>query len=370
MKSGVQLIRAGDGFLLVGYDFPAANAQMPHIYQGTLSLDGVLSDLKDFAIDNSRLPRIMASGAYFAVTRDDKPADQLLTIFVDYLRAEDEYRLVAFTETIAHDGSNPVVIALLPGLRSATQVQVATGTAASGNVGLVAWGVPVAHGPINYVLLSAHAAMGTPGEFFVGEPGSNASDWDCLATFNGTGGLGFSVIQIGANGTSTWHIVELDEEGTAKHTKFDLPTTVAYCRIVGSPASGGRYALAFQSLEGIHMARYQPGGGSLQAALVMPKALSGLPEYDRRPVWAGPAGDDVSVGIYEVGGRPTSVARFDSDGVPQGDPLPFPTLGGVVEQISSWVEPNLVYATYVNSRVNSSSDRFYDRYFLKIIPGS
>jgi len=352
------LIRAGDSFTLAGYDGV-------QVRWGRVSLDGVLTQETSFALPQPAL------GPFFAATMNATPGDQLVALVVN-LNTAGTYDLSAIVQDEgAAVPADPVVLASFPlGVDPAT-VQVVAGAATSGNVGFVAWGFQGTGSPINYLLLGANAATtGTPGQTFGDGITASNPDWECLATTNGTTGLGFSVVTPIPQ-FATWRTAELTESGSLSGVDYDLIGDVDDCQIVGSPTPTGGYDIAFQNAAGIDFSTYYPSNDPNQPGTVntydaLATANFSGPLSVPHPVWVAPAGSDVSIGLARTAGP--EVVRFTYNAVPHGAALALPSANGQTQPVSAWVGPDAVYVTYAdNVTTSGTSTPTVKRYFIKVV---
>ena len=356
--SNASLLRAGDSFTLAGYDGV-------YVRWGRVSLDGVLTQETSFALAQPAL------GPFFAATMNATPGDQLVAIVVN-LNTAGTYDLSAIVQDEgAAVPAAPVVLASFPAGVDLTTVQVAAGAATSGNVGFVAWGFQGTRKPVNYLVLRTNAtAPATPGNAFGDSIPASGPDWDCLATANGTNGLGFSVMTP-VPGFAEWSTAQLDESGNlASAVDFQLIGNVDRCQIVGSPTPTNGYNIAFQNSAGIHFSTYYPSSDPTQAGIVntydaLATANFSDPLSVPHPVWVASAGSDVSIGLARTAGP--EVVRYTYNAIPHGAALTLPSVRGQTEPVSAWVGPNAVYLTYADQvKASGTSGPTFQRYFITV----
>jgi len=147
----VSLIRAGDSFTLAGYEDGL-------VRWGRLSpntLDGQLAYETSFTLPGP----LVGPAPVFAATMKVTPGDQLVAIgLTNSSTVSGGYNLSAIVQTMGDAlPAAPVVLATIEAGIDPNTVQIVAGAATSGNVGFVAWGIPVKGRTVNYFLLTANA---------------------------------------------------------------------------------------------------------------------------------------------------------------------------------------------------------------------
>ena len=347
----VSLIRAGAGFILAGYD-------SGWVRWGHLSLDGqTLTEEAGFPWAP------LVAGPVFGATKKTIAGDQLIAIAVtNSTTTSGGYDVSAIVQTAGAAAAAPVVLDPLPVGTDPTTIQIAAGAATSGNLGFAAWGVRVRGRSPYYLLLSADPQPPfTPVAMFP-DP---VPDWDCLATTNGTTGLGLSVVAADVPPTSDFDTIEIDEAGGTTSMLFQFLVTVANCQVVGSPGPEGTYVMAMQTSDAIDFAMYYPSGeGSVDTRFPVLSASSfGDPLNMPRPAWASPAGGgDISIGLTRTAGP--QVFRYTYSAIPRGSPLTLRSEKGQTGPVASWVGPDAAYVTYTDQ--TKSGIPPVKRYFMRI----
>jgi len=359
----VSLIRAGDSFTLAGYD-------SGWVRWGRLSLDGkTLTEQTGFALDQPLV------GPVFAATTKASPGDQLVAIvLMNSTTPGGGYDLSAIVQTTGPaTATSTRVLANYPAGTIPNSVQITAGAATSGNVGFVAWGVTGMGVSPQYLLLQADAVSTSPAsKMFDDSIAAKTPNWDCLATTNGTTGLGFSVVapDSAEPTTSDFDTVEIDEAtGNATSMLYQFRVTVANCQVVGSPGPAGTYVIALESSNAIDSAMYYPpvtageDGSVTTNAPVLSAASFGDPMSMPHPAWASPAGGgDISFGLAHTAGL--QVFRYTYDAIPHGSPLTLRSEKGQIGPVASWVGSDAVYVTYADQA--KSGTPAVKRYFMRI----
>lgn len=362
----VSLMRAGDAFTLAGYD--SASGQ---VLWGRLSLDGTLAEEAGFVLTQ---PPVV--GPVFGATMKATPGDQLVAIVVtNSATVSGGYDLSAIVQTMGSPtAAAPLVLATLPPGTGPSLVQIAAGAATSGNAGFVAWGTRVRGISPSYLLLPADAVTtATPSLLFPDPNPANVPDWDCLATSNGTTGLGFSVVTPDAPGTSDLVTSEVSETGGSTVMTYQFRVAVANCQVVASPGPAGTVVIALQTSNSIGFAMYYPpppnttdpkaGGSVTTNDPVLSAASFGDPLSMPHPAWASPAaGGDISIGLARTAGP--QVFRYTYNAIPHGSPLTLRSEKGQTGPVASWVGPDAVYVTYTDQAKTSSPS--VKRYFMRL----
>ena len=356
----LSLIRAGDSFILAGYDGG-------WVRWGHLSLDGkTLTEELGFPLANPVL------GPVFGATKKTVAGDQLIAIVVtNSATSSGGYDVSAIVQTAGAPtptAAAPVVLGdSLPVGTDPDTVQIAAGAATSGNVGFAAWGIRVRGISPNYLLLPADAVTTAPPATM--DP---VADWDCLATTNGTSGLGFSVVAPDSKypACSDFDTFEIDEAtGTPTFMLYQFTKAVANCQVVGSPGPKGSYVMALQTSNAIDFAMYSPAldpnqGGTVDTKdPVLSASTFGNPLNMPHPAWASPAaGGDISFGLAHTAG--IQVFRFAYNGIPHGSPLTLRSEKGQTGPVAAWVGPDAAYVTYADQ--TKSGTPAVKRYFMRI----
>jgi len=363
----VSLMRAGDSFTLAGYD--SASGQ---VRWGRLSLDGTLSEEAGFALAQPLV------GPVFAATKKTTPGDQLVAIMLTSSATPGGgYNLSAIVQTVGDTTPAAPVTLVSNAYAAGTDlgaVQIAAGSATTGNVGFVAWGVPGMGISPSYLLLPADAVTAaTPSKIFDDSIPANTPDWDCLATSNGRTGLGFSVVTPDAPGTSDLVTNEVSETGDSIVMTYQFIVVVANCQVVASPGPTGTYVIAMQTSNAIDFAMYYPpppnttdpnaAGSVTTNDPVLSAATFGDPLNMPHPAWASPAGGgDISIGLARAAGP--QVVRYTYNAIPHGSPLTLRSEKGQTGPVASWVGPDAVYVTYTDQAKTSSPS--VKRYFMRL----
>lgn len=356
----VSLIRAGDGFVLAGYDAGV-------VHWGRLSLDGALLGQASFALAQPVV------GPVFAVTRKTSPADQLVALaVVPSTSVTQGYDLVATVHTFgAPTPAAPLVLSApdwFPTGTDPSTIALIAGAAASGNVGYVAWGIRAFNLPIRYLLLPADAlTTATPTTFL------DVPEWDCLAPQSRPTGLSFGAVTPTSVG-SDFQTLDIDETGATSGMTYPLEASVLNCHIVGAPAAGGSYYIALQGLKegtsAVDFATFYPrpdggGGGDVKTRHpVLPAAKYGSPMDLPYPAWVTSAGGDVVIGLVRASGP--EIVRFTYYNVPHGSTLTLRSANGRSGPVAAWVGDDAVYVTYADE-VKSSGTTSVKRYFMTIV---
>jgi hypothetical protein len=363
----VSLLRAGGQFILAGYDSDAG-----WVRWGRLSLDGVLTEEAGFALAPPPL-----AGPVFAATTKTTPGDQLVAIVLTSSATPGGgYDLSAVVQTVG-DSAAAAPVALVKNAYAASTdpstVQITAGAATTGNVGFVAWGVPGTNISPSYLLLPADAVTAaTPSLMF--SPPRAVPNWDCLATSNGTTGLGFSVVTPDVvPGTSDLISNEVSEAGDSIQMTYQFIVVVANCQIVASPGPAGSFVMAMQTSNAIDFAMYYPpppnakdpnaAGSVTTNDPVLPAANFGDPLNMPHPAWASPAsGGDISIGLARASGP--QVYRYTYNAIPHGSPLTLRSQKGQTGPVASWVGSDVVYVTYTDQAITSPAS--VKRYFMRL----
>jgi hypothetical protein len=358
----VSLIRAGASFILAGYDGVT-------VHWGHITPDGVLSEEVGFV-----LPQPVV-GPVFGATTKTTPGDQLVAIVVTTSAKPDfAYDVSAIVQTSgAPTAAAAVVLDSLPLGTDATTVQLAAGAATSGNVGFAAWGVRVRGRSPSFLLLPADAVTAAaPSKMFDDSNPNNVPNWDCLATTNGTTGLGFSVVAPDSAypQTSDFDTTELDETGGATSMLYQFTVAVANCHVVAAPGPGGSYVLALQTSNAIDFAMYNPpldptkqNGSVTTIDPVLSASGFGGPLNMPSPAWASAAGGgDISIGLARTAGP--QVYRYTYNAIPHGSPLTLRSEKGQTGPVASWVGPDAVYVTYTDQ--SKATPSLTKRYFMRL----
>ena len=363
----VSLIRAGDSFILAGYDGG-------QVRWARVALDGTLTQETSFVLAQP------AAGPVFAATMKNLPGDQLVALaVVSSATVSGGYDLMATVHTVGDVApALPLKLNALdafPAGTDPTLVQLAAGSAASGRTGYVAWGTRIKGKPIYYSILPADAITTTDPTTFLGAPvAADVPEWDCLAPQGRSTGLSFGAVTPNvAFGTSDFQTVEIDESGSTVYMTYQLTVAVANCRIVAAPTPTGSYFMAFQGLEGattaIDFATYYPPPDPTQNGTVttqhpvLPSALFGGPLSVPKPAWASSAGGDVVIGVSRKAGP--QVFRYTYNAIRHGSTLTLRSVNGDSGPVAAWVGDDAVYATYVD-RVASGGTTSVKRYFMRV----
>jgi hypothetical protein len=354
----VSLIRAGGNFTLAGYDGSV-------VRWGRLTPDGVLTEEAGFALAQPVV------GPVFGATTKAIPGDQLVAIVVTTSAKPDfAYDVSAIVQTSgAPTAAAAVVLDSLPLGTDPTTVQIAAGSATSGNVGFAAWGVRVRGRSPSYLLLPADAVTSaTPSLVFP----DSVPNWDCLATTPGKTGLGFSVVAPDSAypQTSDFYATEVDETGGSASMSYQFTVTVADCHVVASPGPAGSYVLALETSNAIDFAMYYPPmdptkqtGSVTTVDPVLSASGFGGPLNMPSPAWASPAGGgDISIGLARTAGP--QVFRFTYNAIPHGSPLTLRSEKGQTGPVASWVGPDAVYVTYTDQ--TKATPSLVKRYFMRL----
>jgi hypothetical protein len=360
------LIRAGDGFVLAGYE-------AGQVRWGGLGLDGTVTHEGNFPLPTPVV------GPVFAATMKTVPGDQLVAIaVVPSLASAEGYDLTATVQTAGMAApAQARVLASLPPGTDPTTIQVAAGAAASGRLGWVAWGVRVPGIPVRYLTLPADAlASATASTFLADAVAANVPAWDCLAAHQRPTGFSFGAVV--PNGDPDWpasnfETVEVDEAGGTTLMRYQLMVTIANCQIVGGPNPSGSYFMAMQGIlngtRAIDFATYYPPIDPKEAGTVhtqhpvMPDALFGDPLSMPKPAWVSRGGPDVVIGLSHRSGH--QVVRFQFDAVKHGATLDLRSASGNSGPIAAWVGDDATYVTY-SDQAGSGSGAVTRRYFMRV----
>jgi hypothetical protein len=361
--ANVSLIRAGDGFILAGYDGSL-------VRWGHLTLDGTLTEEAGF-----RLTQPVVLGPVFGATMKTTPGDQLVAIVVtNSALVSGGYDITATVQTTGFpSAAPPVVLATLPVGTAPSLVQIAAGSATTGTVGFVAWGIRVPGISPTHLLLPADAVTAAAPSKLWDDPPANVPTWDCLATTNGKTGLGYSVVTPALQGTSHFVANEVSETGPATRMDYEFKVAVANCQVVGSPGPTGTYVMALETSNAIDFAIYYPpppntpdpnaGGTVKNNDPVLSAASFGDPLSMPSPAWASPAGGgDISIGLVRAAGP--QVFRYTFDAVPHGSPLTLRSEMGQSGPVASWVGTDAVYVTYTDQAKTAPPS--VKRYFMRL----
>jgi hypothetical protein len=359
----VSLIAAGGGFTMAGY-------QDGQVRWARLSRDGVLGQETGFAIAPPVLP------PSFAVTKKTVAADQLVTLVLyPSPTIAGGYDLQAIVQDLgAPAPAVPVVLASLPAGTDKTKVRITAGSAKSGNLGFVAWGIQVQGFPIRYLLLGPGAApLGEVGTAFDSRTSANPSTWDCLAATNGPSGLGFSIVgpDYQYSDLTDWVTTEMDDTGAVTgEMLYGIPAQVSDCHIMGSPTPTGGYDLAFEGSPGVGTTFYYPppagsDRGSLTThSIVLSAASFGDPMQVPHLAWVAPAGNDITIGLQRTSGP--YVVRFTFQAVPRGSSLVLRSANGKTGPVAAWTGPDYTYVTYTDQVAGEAGAPNVVRYFVKV----
>jgi hypothetical protein len=364
----VSLIRAGDSFTLAGYEDGL-------VRWGRLSpntLDGQLAYETSFTPPEP----LVGPAPVFAATMKVTPGDQLVAIgLTNSSTVSGGYNLSAIVQTMGDAlPAAPVVLATIEAGIDPNTVQIVAGAATSGNVGFVAWGIPVKGRTVNYFLLTANAQhAASASEIFDHNNPASVPNWQCLTAPNGSSGISLGIVipQVDTLGnivSSDFRVFDIDEAGVTTDMPYPLSTVVTGCHIVGSPSSAGGYLMAFENSEGIGFATYTPSpdsayeGNVATKDMAMPVATLGGPLNIQPPAWVSSAsGGDVSIGIPRTAGP--EVFRFTYNAIPHGGTLTLRSEQGKTGSVASWVGSDAVYVTYADQVSSSPSVK---RYFMRI----
>jgi hypothetical protein len=356
----VSLMRAGDSFILAGFEGG-------RVRWGRLALDGTLTEEAGFALAQPVL------GPVFGATMKTTAGDQLVAIVVtNSATTPGAYDLSAIVQTMgASTTAAPVVLVTLAIGTDPSLVQIAAGVATSGRVGFVAWGTRVPGISPAYLLLPADAVtVAAPSKLFDGFP-ADIPNWDCLATTNGTTGLGFSVVTPDTPGTSDLVTSEVSETGGLAVMTYQFIVVVANCRVVSSPGPAGSYVMAMQTRNAIDFAMYYspldptvPVGGTMTTNdPVLATGSLGDPLTMPHLAWVSPAGGgDISIGLARAAGP--QILRYTYDTIPHGSPLTLRSEKGQTGPVASWVGPDAVYVTYADQA--NTTPPSVKRYFMRL----
>ena len=267
-------------------------------------------------------------------------------------------------------------MATLPAGTDPKTVQIAAGSATSGNIGFAAWGTRVRGISPSYLLLPADAVTAAaPSKLFDDSNPNNVPDWDCLATTSGKTGLGFSVVAPDSAypQTSDFYATEVDETGGSASMSYQFTVRVADCHVVASPGPSGTYLLALQTSNAIDFAMYYPPldpttqtGSVTSYDPVLSASSFGGPLDMPSPAWASPAGGgDISIGLTRTAGP--QVFRFTYNAIPHGSPLTLRSEKGKTGPVAAWVGQDAVYVTYTDqTKATSSTPSMVKRYFMRL----
>jgi hypothetical protein len=364
----VSLIRAGDSFTLAGYEDGL-------VRWGRLSpnaLDGQLAYETSFAP-----PELLVGPApVFAATMKKTPGDQLVAIgLTNSPTVNGGYNLSAIVQTMGDAlPAAPVVLATIEAGIDPNTVQIVAGAATSGNLGFVAWGIPVKGRTVNYLLLTANAQhAATASEVFDHNDPASVPNWQCLTAPNGSSGISLGVVipQVDTLGnivSSEFRVFDIDEAGAKTDMTYPLSAAVTNCHIVGSPSPEGGYLMAFESSAGIGFATYTPSpdpayaGNVTTKDMAMPVATLGGPLNIQPPAWVSSAsGGDVSIGLSRTAGP--EVFRFTYNATHHGGTLTLRSEQGNTGPVASWVGSDAVFVTYADQ---VSGSPLVKRYFMRI----
>jgi hypothetical protein len=364
----VSLIRAGDSFTLAGYE----DGQVRWGRLSPNASDGQLTYETSFALPQP----LVGPAPVFAATMKITPGDQLVAIVLtNSSTVSGGYDLSAIVQTLGDASpAAPVVLDSLPAGIDPNTVQIVAGAAASGNVGFVAWGIPVKGRTVNYLLLTANAQHeDSVSEVFDHNNPASVPNWECLTAANGATGIAFGVVipQVDGSGniaSSDFRVFDIKETGVKTDMPYPLSTVVTNCHIVGSPTSEGGYLMAFESSAGIGFATYTllpdstNEGNVTTKDMAMPVATLGGPLNIPPPAWiSSVSGGDVSIGLSRTAGP--EVFRFTYNAVPHGGTLTLRSEQGKTGPVASWVGSDAVYVTYADQVSGSPSVK---RYFMRI----
>lgn len=352
------LVAAGNGFVLAGFD-------ADKVRWARVSREGVLSGETGFTLDVAPV-----LGPYFAVTQKAAPADQLIAIALyASTPASNGYELRAIVQNLGSGvAAAPVLLDTLPPDTDPATVQIAAGSATAGNTGFVAWGIK--GGPIKYNLLGADAVptSTSPRTIF----GDSPPSWDCLSAVIGPTGMSFGFIMANPQYPqySDWSTFDIDAAGAASQMVYSLLAEVADCGIVGSPTATGGYDIAFRNVPGIGLAFYYPPppdsdiGSVMTYPMAVPAAKFEGPAKVPSPVWAAPAGEDITVGLASSSG--VQVVRFTYQSRSHGSSIALRSVDGQIGPVASWVGPDYVYVTYADLVSGKGGTSTVLRYFAAV----
>src|ERR1700690_374988 len=174
------LVRAGDGFVLAGFDGTA-------VQWGQLSSSGVLIPEPAFALPEQPVTTAdgRTLGPLFAVTSKTAPGDQLVVVMgVLQAGTTDHYEMHAWVHdlgsTLPPTLQNLGVQAAAP---ASGPIRLVAGSSPNGTRALVAWGVEGQLAPIQYRMLGADGAVvGNPGTIYDAADLNSIALWSCLDT--------------------------------------------------------------------------------------------------------------------------------------------------------------------------------------------
>lgn len=366
----VSLLRAGDSFTLAGY----ADGLVRWGRLSPSSPDGKLAAESSFALTQT----LVGPAPVFAATMKNTPGDQVVAIVLtSRSTGSGGYELFAIAQTIGDvSAAAPVSLATFDAGTNPNSVQIVAGAATSGNVGFVAWGIPIQGITVSYFLLAAdakHAA--TASKVFDDGVPANVPNWSCLTAANGSKGISFGILipQVNTSGnivSSAFQTVDLNEVGdsTGNGMSYPIDDVVTNCYIVGSPSSEGDYLMAFESSTGIGFTMYTPpldpknAGNVTTERMALAVATLGGPLSIPPPAWVSAvSGGDVSIGLSRAAGP--EVFRFTYDASPHGGALTLRSEEGKTGPVSSWVGSDAVYVTYADQVSGTPSVK---RYFMSI----
>ena len=363
--ANVTLLRAGSGFVMAGYE-------SGQVRWGHISLDGVLTEAAGFALAKPVV------GPVFGATKKVVAGDQLIAIAVTTsATAMGGYDVTATVQsTEASTAAAPVVLATLPAGTDPTTVQIAAGSATSGNVGVAAWGIRVRGISPSYLLLPADAVTtAAPSKMFDDADPNKVPNWDCLAAMSGTTGLGFSAVAPDAYvaQTSDLHTLEIDEtSGGNTSMQYQFIVEIANCQVVAEPGPKGAYVMAMGTSNAIDFAMYYPpvdpsipGASGTVTTIdpVLSASSFGDPLNMPRLAFVSPAGGgDIAIGLTRAAGP--QVFRYGYNAIPHGSPLTLRSEKGQTGPVASWVGLDAVYVTYTDQ--TKTTPPSVKRYFMRI----
>ncbi|MBN2576922.1 MAG: hypothetical protein JXP73_20330 [Deltaproteobacteria bacterium] len=362
----VSLVRAGDGFVLAGYENGL-------VRWARVALDGTVAQETSFAMAQP------LAGPVFAATMKSSPGDQLVAIaLVAATPPATGFHLSATVHTLGTAApAAPVVLDTQGTITSDTDpstFRLAAGAAVNGTTGYVAWGTRVKGKPVYYTLLPADAiTTAAPTPFLDAPVPANVPEWDCLSAQNHPTGFSFGVVTPGSSGTnSDFQTAEIDESGLTTYMAYPLDAQVMDCLIKGSPVDASTYFIAFEGVKqdsiAIDFATYDQPNPDQDGTVttyhpVLPAALFGGPLDMPRPAWVSSAGGDVVIGLSRAAGP--QVVRYTYNAVPHGSTLPLRSANGQAGPVAAWVGGDAVYATYTD-QVKTGSATVAKRYFMRI----
>jgi hypothetical protein len=356
------LMRAGTGFLLVGYE----NGQ---VRWGRLSEEGELRNETNFPLVTPTF------GPYFAATKKTMPGDQLVVI-VGEANVEGQYQLLAYVQNLGDSQTPvPVVLATFPSGVTRKSVRITAGVAESGNVGLVAWGFQGQGTSLSYLYIGMNGVpMAAPAPILQAPLPQGVEQWDCLKVIETGTGLGISIAypELRLEGTlfsgaDVFERFEFNETGIVSDAPMQLRTSIGGCRVVGGPAGSG-YVMAWQNSSGIYMGRlYMHSPTSPDATVISNLVLASTqfahPGVVPNPAWVAPAGNDVAIGLTREEGP--MVVRYFYDGRPHGSTLFLRSTNGKTGPVAAWVGPSKTFVTYTD-QVGFGPTAVLKRNFLQV----